>query len=72
MTHVVDGGGGDIIEDWRELAGNNGFWSFLGRRQEVIWRVKRRSRPHGSYHISREGRLNDRLTEEGHERFSIS
>jgi len=67
VTHVVDGSGGNIIENWRELAGNKWIWSFLGWWKEVIWRVEWRSRPHGCNQIGRRliGGLDDRLTEEG-------
>ena len=72
MTHVVDGGGGDVIKNWREFAWNNGFWGFLGEWNEVVWRVKGSSSAHGGYSSSREKGLYDWLTKESHERFSIS
>ena len=73
MTHVVDGSRGNIIENWRELAGNKRIWSFLGWWKEVIWRIEWRGRPHSCNQIRRrlirglgsQGGFDDMLTEEG-------
>ena len=72
MTHVVDGGGRNVIKNWRELTRNNVFWRFLGKWEEVLWGVKGSGSAHCGYSSSRERGLYDRLTEEGHERFGIS
>ena len=72
MTHVVDGGGGNVIKKRRELTWSKGFWRFFGEWEEVFWRIKWRGRAHGSQGDSRESGFHHWLTREGHEGFCVS